>query len=237
MSMAEQFTPRLEPNRADMRAKVYATIGGVEFKNKTAVRAHYSQLINAYDSGHTLEGGDLFFVDDLLKRHRDYDQKFGAGIARFYIARHKTYGTKKVEFERVDGTTDDFSINYCLDPVTAEEYAAMNFRCAARTTVLPDIRAFKNVSGMICEITGVKHARDDLHVDHAPPHVFSSIVSAYLAERGKAPTDFEYQDDSSGLAIFADSSVGDDFRSYHNAQAQLRVIHKTINLSGRTWGI
>lgn len=237
MSMAEQLTPELQPNRADMPAKIYATIGGIAFKNKTAVRAHYSQVINAYDSGHTLDGADLAFVADLLKRHRDYDQKFGAGITRFYTTRHKTYGTKKIEFERVDGSTDDFSINYCLDPVTPEEYAAMNFRCAARTTVLPDIRAFKNSSGMVCEITGIKHARDDLHVDHAPPNVFSSIVVSYLADRGTTPGDYQYNDDSAGLAVFADRSVGDDFRAYHNARARLRVIHKTINLSGRTWGI
>ena len=232
MTMTDTAT-HLEPNRA----KTYATIGGIPFKNKTAVRAHYSKVINAYDSGHTLDGADLAFIADLIKRHKDYDAKAGVGIARFYTTRHKTYGTKKIEFERVDGTVDDFSINYCLDPVTAEQYAEINFRCAARTTVLSDIRAFKNSSGMICEITGEKHPRDDLHVDHAPPNVFHNIVQAFLADRGRTPLDYEYGDDITGLAVFVDRAVADDFRAFHNDCARLRVIHKSINLSGRTWGM
>lgn len=215
----------------------YAVIGGIPFKNKTAVRAHYSTVINAHDTGHTLDGSDLAFVADLLKRHRSYDQKAGVGIARFYTTRHKTYGTRKIEFERVDGTTDDFSINYCLDPVSDEQYADMNYRCAARTTVLPDIRAFKNASGLICEITGEKHARDDLHVDHAPPKVFSTIADEFLAAVGKSPSDFEYGDDAAGLAVFIDQPTADQFRAFHNERARLRVIHKSINLSGRTWGM
>jgi hypothetical protein len=249
--MPHATTQPLAPNADDMRGhksssrsamKVvskppYATIGGIAFKNKTEVRKHYSTVINAHERGHTLDGQDLAFVADLLKRHRSYGEKAGAGVARFYVTRHAVYGTKKIEFERVDGTIDDFSINYCLDPVSESEYARMNFLCAARTTVLPDIRAFKNSSGMICAVTSEKHSRDDLHVDHAPPNVFSAIASKFLASRGKQPLDFEYLDDSAGLAIFADTAVANDFRQHHAKQATLRVIHKSINLSGGTWGI
>lgn len=213
----------------------YAVIGGTPFANKTAVRKHYSALINAFPVGHELQGANLAFTADLIKRHRDYEQKAGVGIVRFVIARHKMYGTKKIEFERIDGTVDDFSINFCLDPVTPEQYAAMNFRCAARNAVLPDIRDFKNRSGMVCAITGEKHAREDLHTDHAPPMVFSAIMQSFLGAASKAPTDYEYADDNAGLAVFADLDVAAGFRSFHAERAALRVIHKSINLSGGVW--
>ena len=214
----------------------YATIGGVPFKNKTAVRAHYSTVINAHPVGHTLDGGDLAFVADLIKRHRNYSSKSGVGVARFYITKHKTYGTKKIEFERVDGTVDDFSVNFCLDPVTPEQYARMNFLCATRSAILGDVRAFRDRNGLVCAIDGKAYPREDLHVDHAPPNVFSAIAAKYLEARGKVPSDFEYADDAAGLAIFADATVAGDFRGFHNERATLRVVHKSINLSGNTWG-
>lgn len=214
----------------------YAVIGGIPFRTKGDVRKYYSGVINSYEPGHTLDGMDLVFVAALLKRHRSCVEKIGAGIERFFVTKHKTYGTRKIEFERIDGTTDDFSINYCLDPVTDEEYARMNFLCAARTTVLPDIRAFKNASGMICAVTGEKHDREDLHVDHAPPKVFSTIAQEFLAAAGKTPGDYEYADDHAGLSVFVDQGVAASFRAFHAEHATLRVIHKSINLSGRTWG-
>lgn len=216
-------------------SKIYAVIGGIPFKNKTEVRKYYSGVLNSYEEGYILDGMDMLFVAGLLKRHRSYGEKVGEGISHFFVTKHKTYGTRKIEFERVDGTTDDFSINYCLDPVTDEEYARMNFLCAARTTVLPDVRAFKNASGMICAVTGEKHPRDNLHVNHAPPKVFSTIATDFLADLGKTPMDFEYADDSAGLAIFVDQAVADSFRAYHDKHATLRVVHKSINLSGGTW--
>lgn len=213
----------------------YAVIGSVPFANKTAVRKHYSALINASPVGHELQGANLAFVADLIKRHRDYEQKAGAGIARFVVGKHKMYGSKKIDFERVDGTIDDFSINFCLDPVTSEQYAAMNFRCAARSAVLPDIREFKNRSGMVCATTGEKHSREDLHTDHAPPMVFSVIMQNFLEAAGKTPADYQYADDHAGLAVFADPNATDRFRAFHTKHATLRVIHKTINLSGGAW--
>lgn len=236
MSMAEQLDHGLEPKKSK-KPRFFAVIGGIPFRTKADVRKYYSGVLNSYDDGHTLDGADFVFINSLLKRHRSYLEKLGVGIERFYITRHQTYFTKHLEFERVDGTTDNFSINYCLGNVSDEAYARTNFLCAARTTVLPDIRAFKNASGMVCAITGAQHEREDLHVDHAPPNVFSAIVADFLACRGKTPADYDYTDDSAGLSIFVDQAVADDFRTFHNERASLRVIHKSINLSGGTWGI
>ena len=227
MSVAEESIRKNKPP--------YAVIGGVPFRTKGDVRKYYSGVLNSYEPGHTLDGMDLVFVAALLKRHCSYAEKVGDGIERFFVTKHKTYGTKKIEFERIDGTIDDFSINYCLDPVTDEKYARMNFLGAARTTVLPDIRAFKNASGMICAVTGQKHDREDLHVDHAPPKVFSTIAAEFLEMTGKTPADFEYAEDRAGLAVFADQAVANAFRAFHEQHATLRVVHKSINISGGTW--
>jgi hypothetical protein len=213
----------------------YAVIGGVPFKNKSDVRKYYSGVLNSYEDGYTLDGHDHVFISALFKRHRSFMDKVGDGIARFFITRHKTHGTKKVEFERVDGSIDDFSINYCLDPITDDQYARINYLCAARTTVLPDIRAFRNASEMICAITGQKHDRDNLHVDHAPPKVFSTIAAEFLEINGKMPGDFDYSDDDAGLSVFADLRVADAFRDFHGRHAKLRMIYKPLNIGGGTW--
>jgi hypothetical protein len=234
MSMAEQTDNALEPRNKKPKPP-YAWIGGIPFRTKGDVRKYYSGVLNSYEDGYTLDGHDHVFISALLKRHRSYMEKVGEGIARFFITKHKTYGTKKVEFERVDGSIDDFSINYCLDAITDEQYSRINYLCAARTTVLPDIRAFRNASQMICAITGVKHPREDLHVDHAPPKVFSTIAAEFLETTGKKPADFEYTDDKAGLSVFSDQTVAIAFRLFHERNATLRMIYKPLNIGGGTW--
>jgi hypothetical protein len=57
-----------------MNDKPFAIIGGITFKNKTAVRKHNSVLIQSNELGHTFTGDDARFLHGLLERHRETAQ-------------------------------------------------------------------------------------------------------------------------------------------------------------------
>lgn len=223
-----------------MKRKPPIEVAGVDFASQSALRNHARALLHKTQIGETFDEADNRFLLALLNRHHEAEEKIGAGIIRFFTRRHATYGTVGFAFERIDGSIDDFGIDYCVRTLSADEVARLNYLRAARYAVLPSIRRFRDdalLLNPICPLTGTPLTRARHHVDHAPPQVFSLIAQAYLDEVNLRPIDFEYRCDDLGRCLFADEYYELYFAVFHDERATLRLLSPSANLSGGRWCI
>lgn len=213
-------------------------VAGHQFKTQAALRGHVREILYRHPIGAPIPEPDREFLAAFLNRHHEADEKVGPGIARFYTRKHAVYGTIGFAFDRIDGTTDDFSIEYCLKTLPPDVVAARSYRRATRFAVLDTVRSFRDQAlraGGACPLTGIELTRANAHVDHAPPLIFLDIQDAYLREFDAAPADFKYACDNEGRCIFADIYHQENFIVFHNERATLRLISAQANLSGGVW--
>ena len=89
--------------------------------------------------------------------------------------------------------------------------------------------AFGEVS---CPIAGESMGWGEVHVDHAAPWPFHRIVTEFIRERGIDLLTVQVvgQGDDEVQRRFADDSLAEDFRRFHERIARLRVISMRENL-------
>ena len=85
-----------------------------------------------------------------------------------------------------------------------------------------------------CEISGVRLAEKEAHLDHAEP-TFGHMVVVFRAERGWHDTIphgvLTTPDDNQMTTTFVDPDIAEAFRQFHQDRATLRVISAKENLS------
>lgn len=211
-------------------------IGDRAFHTKAALREHIRGLLYSRDPGVPFPADDRAFLLALLQNHAEAESKVGCGVGDVFTRKHPAYGTTSFAFRRVDGSEDDFSVEWCLRKIDPEQAAAINVKRAAREAVAPSIRAFRDrqlSAAPFCAVTGERLARQTLHVDHAPPNTFAVILARYLDGRpcSAIPTEC----DDLGRCVFADSYDADIFPIFHDGIADLRLVAASVNLAGGDW--
>ena len=89
------------------------TLNG-EIYTKTAAMKMLSCILNSHDIDDTLSGEHYMIVLDMLQRHPRVLDKIGVGIKRLFICESPVYRGRCFGIERVDGSSDDFSVKKCL---------------------------------------------------------------------------------------------------------------------------
>lgn len=223
-----------------MSGRKAINVGDAKFPTQAALRTHIRTLLYKHPVGAGFDEADSAFLLALLNRHHEADDKIGAGVKRFFTRKHATYHSVGFVFERVDGSIDDFGIDYCIKAHTPEEVAERSYRRAARFAVLSSIRKFRDDAlrtNPLCALTGEVLSRGNYHVDHAPPNTFAAIASAYLEHVDLRPIDFDYRCDDLGRCMFADEYHEFYFQIFHDERADLRLLAPRANLSGGSWGV
>jgi hypothetical protein len=209
-------------------------IAGESFASKKALIDRIRGILHGYPEKTALKAGDHALLMDLLSRHPEAEQKIGPGVARFWVQTNPVYtNTRNFWALRTDGTTTDFSYLECLNPSTPMQ----RFHRACRAAVAPDIMDFKvrffaQRPEYACPYTGEALSLHNAHVDHAIP--FASLVAQFIHARqievaavpiaGRA-------EDHTCLDRFVDRALEQDWRMFHQDQAQYRVVSPTANLS------
>jgi hypothetical protein len=214
----------------EKESKLKYYIGAREYPTKTAAQEAIQEVLYRYQPGETVERPeDQEFLADLVQNHPDPASKIGVGIARFEVRRNlKTPGFWIV---RTDGSETDFSFVKCLRPPTLEQLV----RTALRRSVDEQIWQFRDqaLGGglVVCSVSGDPIDRATCHVDHFDP-TFSDLVDAYVAAHGgyEAFQIAETADGAFGRRL-SDPQVEADWRAYHKANANLRLVSIRANLS------
>lgn len=176
-----------------------------------------------------ITGRDRELLEALIEFHPEAERKKGPGIRSFYVDRAEPKG-KCFWLRRTDGTFDNFSFLQCLKGKTPDR---TKLHTACREAVRETTQAFKKQAfarGEVrCAETGKVLAWDDAHVDHVEP--FFKIADEWLAMSGAGVQHLVEDRDGDFSDRFADKSLADDFRAYHDRVAKLRVVSAFVNMS------
>lgn len=197
--------------------------GGVRYASKKAVLARAGALLAAGEI-------DEAFLLDLLEQHPEAAHKIGCGVRRFFIG-PDGWGKSCFHLERLDGSTTDWSVRACLMHPTRRAEAMAAFR----EEITPQILAFRDAafaSGpVLCAISGELLTSDRAHVDHVHPLTFVALVDSFCAGRGFSPADVDVLQtaDNDTREHLAGPALAAEWRAYHAAHAQLRILAGGIN--------
>lgn len=201
---------------------------GRGWKKKTRERC--SLILNSLPLGSRVVGDDHVFLLDVLCMHPEVDAKIGVGVAYFDV-RSNEWGGRTFWFVRKDGSESDFSFLKCLTPPSPIQ----DFAKACRTAVVLDILHFKDTvfaAGEVrCPFTGEILYRNTVHIDHAPPWLFDTLVQEFAKNFGDLKAEVVPTHDGKTVTEFIRQDVVEAFRTFHNERAVLRAVSKTANLS------
>ena len=212
------------------------TLGTTTFPSKRAADS-YLKLILAKGNGYVVTEEEFSVLNDLLSRHPEAEAKRGCGVSTFIVDRAPDYGWQCCfHVVRIDGSSTDFSRHACLRP---DNSRTEGLRCL-RDVVADDIqtakrRKFDECGGTIrCPITGLDLDWKQCHADHEQPMTFEVICSTYVeGHLGISFDEFRrrhivHGDNSIPHVV---NSVKEEFKTYHNRMARIRLIHGVRNCS------
>ncbi len=208
-------------------------IGNKLFGSKAEAKAHFKDMLARYEPGDMVNVPDAIELYFLLRTHQWSADKIGVDVAGFSVARCPEYSTKHFVVMRTDGSETDFSYLACIAH-TGHKTDAMN---AMRREVRGQIDAFRRealASGQVeCPYTGVELTYTNSHVDHAAPNTFESLAKGWLEEEGLNLTGVMVSAprDAQTCAEMTDEYQAESWRTYHEANATLRLLSKEGNLS------
>ena len=219
-----------------MRKKI--ELGENEFATKKDALNHFKTILNSYEFGENLNKKDLNDILSLLETHPKVKEKIGVGIENVRISKLK-YNTKSFELIRKDGSTEYFSYT---KRINAPKTNFTKFREACRQTIQEDLRNVKlsyfdkfSVKGQVkCQESGELAKYEDLNVDHRQPNTFSVIVDRFVELNNLELENIEYLQIDGGPNELKDDKLKQNFRKYHQAKANLRIVNKSLNL-GRSF--
>lgn len=221
---------------------------GLAWSSQEKAKQHFRDILARYaDDGIISAPADH---DDLLALLERYDAtvsvgqtKLGAGVRAFQRRMNRGEGWQTAGFWvlRLDDTETDFSFPTAIAGKPKAQSGEFNDAC--RVAVASDIKAAKarqfaehaDAEGRVeCEISGVRLAEKEAHLDHTEP-TFGHLVVVFRAERGwhdAIPHGvLTTPDDNQMTTTFVDPDIAEAFRQFHRERATLRVISVKENLS------
>lgn len=206
-------------------------LGGITFTSKKDVKTYAAAILHHHPVGYQLSGPETVFFRDLLEMHPKRDEKIGPGIVAITITTENEFRTPMFIATRLDGSRMDFSYNECLAPTSP----LLKFTSACREAVSADTLAFRERTfgddeTVICPLTGQEISRHESHVDHRPPHYFSTIVAMFVDSCQIDVNTVEMDAAYPTRDVFRDKQLREMFRQFHNRLACLRVICAAENM-------
>jgi Protein of unknown function (DUF3223) len=211
------------------------TVAGITFATKAALDLHVRQLRDRYRSGESIppDSEDHRSMLAFIRRQPSYDQKFSAGVARF-IVDDDQMGNRCFFFVNNSGMRDDCSFMRC---VSGRKNTDQDARVAARIAIVDQITPFKwewidRVSS--CPECGRRPIDPDTcHVDHQSPATFLTLWQAIRAAHPALNFATTSSNLRPGALQFISPQNAALWASFHRANAKLRLICRTCNLSAR----
>jgi hypothetical protein len=213
-------------------------INGEKFATKKDLLARVREILHSYKDGQALNMFDFAFIRDLLNNHPQAEQKIGCGISSIFVKQNPVFhGNRGFWITRDDDTQTDFSFMECLSPSSPKRKVLSAFRAA----VEPFTFAFKQQffdsrpdGTAICDYNGQALTFVGSHVDHKPPNTFEKIFNDFIGSEDLDIAKIELLGGAQDNVIqdqIADPTIKERWITFHNQQAELRVISSKANLS------
>jgi hypothetical protein len=212
-------------------AKSYV-VNGEHFKTKSALTDKVRDILYAYEFEQGLNDINLKFMNAILAMHPSADVKIGCGVSTIFVRQNPVHKRNRgFWIKRTDGTETDFSFLECLKPTDP----LRKFKNACRQAISGDVFVFRvnNLDGdSVCPITGIALNVYNCHVDHSPPNTFDSIVTDFITTNSINPEHVILNSSDAEIGdSFNDTVFAENFVTFHNERAVLRLVSARANLS------
>ena len=214
------------------------TIGTEIFPTKKAALEAIRNVRDRYEDRVPLSRADDEFMRDLLSLHSEAIDKFGVGVSHFTVATEAVFGGRNRHFvlHRHDGSSSDFSFMHCVTP----EAKNRNDRILALRQAIKEQtwryreQEFSSGKDLICPYEQVEITPDNCQIDHQSPWTFDALVLAWLTSEGISLEDVQITPpaDNQLVAQMSNAAQSSSWRSFHHANAKLRLLSTRGNLSG-----
>lgn len=189
------------------------TLGGIRYATKKSIENRCRELLKTL--GPT-PASEFSFLFDLLRMHRQAEQKIGCGVLRFKIVANKEHwNAHGFALDRLDGSPTDWSYRHCLYPPSHKQEVLK----ALRYVIRPQIEALNALPGE--------------HVDHEFPLTFQALVDMFLREKSLTYDDISVNPtiDNDVVTRLADPTLSEAWFLFHKINAKLRIVSAKQNLS------
>lgn len=209
-------------------------LGDLIFKTKKETETYVRKMLN--DVGCTLsvkQSSEYTFrvLEELCRRHPDYESKmrnFEDFIIKPNAMNHKS---KELNIRKTTGVVIDISWKLCITgkPRTQESHFNEALRFAIQTQIYSFREKHQHVQNCsICE----KYFENDSQIDHIVQ--FQELVLNFmkLHPEIKLPSNYSEENETNKCCFqVRDTWIGDLFSEYHEANATLRKVCRSCNLT------
>ena len=199
--------------------------------SKTAAAKFFSELRQRYEDGETISNAaDFRAVWDLLQEHCQRDQKIGAGVRRFYVARAPDHPTTRCFWiERIEGKPTEFGFSACVDGIRRLNLIDLRKLVQSQIYTFRDKAVAGSGEFITCAITGEPLRTQQAEVDHVIPF---EEISVQFAEREGINLEIELLTvscDGRSIPSWKDDALAARFLEFH-LPFPLRLTSKDANL-------
>jgi len=212
------------------------TIGNMVFSSKSAATEYFREILRRNITGGELFGEDRQSVEALLWCHPSAATKAGDGINGLLVLSDER-GGHCFFVRRNNGTLEDFSMHRCIN---GQPPPFSRFSTACRTAVVHWVNDWRQLQlqssarreqGLVlCAVTGEWLPLSATDADHIPPLTFAKIVCDFIAQQNIDVDSFSaYQHKGTESLSFADPLIAQQFSSFHESVANLRLVKRIEN--------
>jgi Protein of unknown function (DUF3223) len=212
-------------------------LGTLKFESKKALLEHCRAVLHRYEFGARVAQDDAAFLLLLLERHRERDQKVGAGVSHFTVATALPAG-RCFLIHRIDGSVTDFSFMKCISPPSIGQ----RLHAALRLEIDEDVKRAKqrffveHGGSVLCNQSKQPISFEEAHADHALPLSFWTLAETFL--RGAhVLTGIELNDELLAPLVdqqfgrpLADRQLAEQWRHFHHSLAHIQIVTGEVNL-------
>ncbi len=210
-----------------------ATINGKAFKTQKSLKEYADSIKRKYMAGEIIHSDDKQFMLELLRHSDQFNIKSPSdnpelavgkalgGTVCWYLINEET-GEKA-------GISTPHAIKCAFGGTASIKDLVYEFKQAARETVVSQINKFKREqvtsnNQYLSAISGELLTNGDVHVDHAPPHLFDNILFEFVNQQQINPLKVGLIEGNGGRRTFVKQELKDSWSAYHLANAELRIV-------------
>lgn len=225
-----------------MPSEAKYTIGGEAFVSKDKIKVRCREIRDEVPDGDPVAGSaKVSFLLDLFSTwHDEWDEKSAGGFVGFTTMTVRANGkeTRCFAIRTADGDLIDISFTHAVRLIETARTVALvpqalrDCRNAARVEIARqtmNYRATELSAGTRCSVTGQQLTASNCAVDHQGQG-FDELLFAFCRLRSINPLRVQVGSVNGVQARFVDRALAQDWRSYHQQHAQLRLVEKTANL-------
>jgi hypothetical protein len=203
---------------------------GITFKTKKELSQYVNRIKDTINECHSIKTeypDEYIFLNELIKRHPEYEEKV-CKMVDLKMCMNKLKNGFEMVIINHDDTTTSISLPTCINSKAST--IEQNVKRALRIVIQPQIDYYKRTHVLECQLCG--DCDTIIHIDHVIQ--FEELFDKFMKEYNiKLPTTFDKITDGTNRTCLCDvdKHIGVLFYEFHKKHAVLRPLCAQCNLT------